>query len=84
MSEVASELFEAVQLLGPLDAFADDGEIEAVAELEDALAEDRLILGAVEPFDEGAWKLEDVEREVEQVLQLGKARSEVVDRNILC
>jgi hypothetical protein len=63
---VASELLEAVELLGLFDAFGDGFEADAVCELHDGVHELDAVALAGEVVDEGLVDLQGVDGQVSQ------------------
>ena len=70
-----------MQLLGPFDTFADDLQPQALAEVDDAARELRLIRVALDVVDKGFVDLQRVDRQMPQVRQRRIAGPEVVDRD---
>jgi hypothetical protein len=76
LPERAAHLPQRGELLGLLDALADDPQPEVVAELDDGASDRRPAAVGAEALDERARQLEDVEREAVEVLQRRVARAE--------
>src|SRR5215217_927053 len=79
LGEAAPEAAQHVCLDGFLDALGNDAHAQFAHDVDHAADEDFARLVDAEPADEGAVDLYDINREIEQVRQRGKAGTEIVE-----